>query len=40
MARYKPNIGKIKTLEDANLALKEIGLLEHELEAIDTEAHK
>ena len=40
MARYKPDIGKIKTLEDANLALKEIGLLEHELEAIDTEAHK
>ena len=40
MARYKPNIGKIKTLEDANLALKEIGLLEHELEAIDGEANK
>ena len=31
MARYKPNIGKIKTLEDANLALKEIGLLEQKL---------
>ena len=40
MARYKPNIGKIKTLEDADLALKEIGLLEHELEAIDGEANK
>ena len=40
MARYKPNIGKIKTLEDANLALKEIGLLEHELETIDGEANK
>jgi len=40
MARYKPNIGKIKTLEDADLALKEIGLLEHELEAIDGEADK
>lgn len=40
MARYKPNIGKIKTLEDANLVLKEIGLLEYEIEAIDTEAYK
>ncbi len=40
MARYKPKTGKIKTLEDANLALKEIGLIERELEAIDAEAHK
>jgi phage host-nuclease inhibitor protein Gam len=40
MARLKPQVGKIKNLEDANLALKEIGLLEHELEHIDAEAHK
>jgi phage host-nuclease inhibitor protein Gam len=40
MARLKPNVGKIKTIEDANLALKEIGLLEHELEKVDSEAHK
>jgi phage host-nuclease inhibitor protein Gam len=41
MARLKPSgIGKIKTLEDANLTLKEIGLLEHELTAIDAEADK
>lgn len=40
MARLKPNVGKIKTLEDANLALKEIGMLEHELAAIDAEADK
>ena len=40
MPRYKPPVGKIKSLEDANLTLKEIGLLERELEHIDTEAHK
>jgi phage host-nuclease inhibitor protein Gam len=40
MARLKPNVGKIKTLEDANLTLKEIGMLEHELAAIDAEADK
>ena len=40
MARLKPNVGKIKTIEDANLALKEIGLLEHELAAVDAEADK
>jgi phage host-nuclease inhibitor protein Gam len=40
MARLKPHVGKIKSLEDANLTLKEIGLLEHELEHIDAEAHK
>jgi phage host-nuclease inhibitor protein Gam len=38
--RHKPSVGKIKTLEDANLALKEIGLWELELERIDAEAHK
>jgi phage host-nuclease inhibitor protein Gam len=40
MARYKPAVGKIKTIEDANLALKEIGLLEHQLAVIDGEANK
>jgi phage host-nuclease inhibitor protein Gam len=40
MARYKPNVKKIESLEDANLTLKEIGLLERELETIDGDAHK
>jgi phage host-nuclease inhibitor protein Gam len=40
MARLKPNVKKIESLEDANLTLKEIGLLERELEAIDGTAHK
>jgi phage host-nuclease inhibitor protein Gam len=40
MARLKPQVGKIETLDEANLVLKEIGLLEKELEAIDAEAHK
>ena len=40
MARLKPRVGKIKNLDDANLVLKEIGLLERELEAIDADAHK
>jgi len=40
MARLKPKVGKIETLEEANMVLKEIGLLERELEGIDAEAHK
>ena len=40
MARLKPQVGKIETLDQANMVLKEIGLLERELEAIDAEAHK
>jgi phage host-nuclease inhibitor protein Gam len=40
MARLKPQVGKINTLDEANLVLKEIGILEKELEAIDNEAHK
>jgi phage host-nuclease inhibitor protein Gam len=40
MARLKPGVKKIESLEDANLTLKEIGLLERELETIDGEAHK
>lgn len=40
MARYKPAQSKLETIEDVDLALKEIGLLERELEVIDAEAHK
>jgi phage host-nuclease inhibitor protein Gam len=40
MARLKPQVGKIETLDQANMVLKEIGLLERELEAIDAEAHR
>ncbi|MBN2534461.1 MAG: host-nuclease inhibitor Gam family protein [Spirochaetales bacterium] len=40
MARLKPDMSKIKNLDDANLILKEIGLLERELDRIDTQAHK
>jgi phage host-nuclease inhibitor protein Gam len=40
MARLKPSVGKIKSIEDANFVLKEIGMLEHELAAIDAEADK
>jgi phage host-nuclease inhibitor protein Gam len=40
MARLKPNVKKIESLEDANLTLKEIGLLERELETIDGDAHR
>jgi phage host-nuclease inhibitor protein Gam len=40
MARLKPNVKKIETIEDANLVLKEIGLLESELQAIDSGAHR
>jgi phage host-nuclease inhibitor protein Gam len=40
MARLKPQVGKIETLDQANLVLKEIGILEKELEGIDSEAHR
>jgi phage host-nuclease inhibitor protein Gam len=40
MARLKPKVEKIDTLDQANMVLKEIGLLERELEGIDGEAHK
>jgi phage host-nuclease inhibitor protein Gam len=36
---YGPHL-PIKSLEDANLTPREIGLLEHELEHIDAETHK
>lgn len=38
--RYKPAAKKLETVDDVNLALRDIGLWEKELEAIDTEAHK
>ena len=38
--RYKPSAGKLNSLEDVNLALKDIGLAEKELEAIDAKAAK
>jgi phage host-nuclease inhibitor protein Gam len=38
--RYKPATGKIKSLEEANTALKEIGLLELEIGRIDADANK
>ena len=38
--RYKPSISKLETLDDVNLALRDIGLAEKELEAIDNEANK
>jgi phage host-nuclease inhibitor protein Gam len=40
MARYKPNLGQIDSLEDADGALREIGLAENELKTIDAAAHK
>jgi phage host-nuclease inhibitor protein Gam len=40
MARYKPTPEKLETLEDADSALREIGLLEREIEVIDGEAQK
>ena len=40
MARLKPNTKKIESLEGANLTLKEIGLLERNLESIDGDARK
>jgi phage host-nuclease inhibitor protein Gam len=40
MARLKPQVGKIENLDEANMVLKEIGILEKELEGIDAEAHK
>jgi phage host-nuclease inhibitor protein Gam len=38
MARYKPTPEKLETLEDVNAALRDIGLIERELESIDAEA--
>lgn len=38
--RYKPNAGKLSSLEDVNMALRDIGLAEKELQAIDGKAAK
>lgn len=38
--RIKPESGKILSVEDVNFALREIGLAQKELDAIDTRAHK
>lgn len=38
--RYKPGCDKLDSLEDVNLALKDIGLAERELDAIDAKAAK
>ena len=40
MARIKPMNGKLESLEDVNMALRDIGLAERELLQIDTEANK
>jgi phage host-nuclease inhibitor protein Gam len=40
MARYKPTPEKLENLEDANSVLRELGLLEREIETIDAEAQK
>jgi phage host-nuclease inhibitor protein Gam len=40
MARYKPAPEKLESLEDANSVLRELGLLEREIETIDAEAQK
>ena len=38
--RIKPQVGKLENLDDVNLALRDIGLMEKELEAIDAKAAK
>ncbi len=38
--RIKPEAGKIESVEDVNFALREIGLAQKELDAIDSEANK
>jgi phage host-nuclease inhibitor protein Gam len=40
MARYKPTPEKLETLEDVNSVLRELGILEREIEAIDAEGQK
>ncbi|MDR2020498.1 MAG: host-nuclease inhibitor Gam family protein [Treponema sp.] len=40
MARYKPTPEKLETLADVNSALRELGILEREIESIDAEAQK
>lgn len=38
--RIKPQGGKIESLEDVNMALRDIGLAQRELNTIDTDANK
>ena len=38
--RYKPNMAKLESLDDVNMALRDIGLAEKELESIDSDANK
>ena len=40
MARYKPTPEKLENLEDVNSVLRELGVLERELESIDAETQK
>lgn len=40
MARLKPELAKLKSLEDVNTSLMEIGILENELDKIDADANK
>jgi len=40
MARYKPTPERLENLEDANDVLRNLGLLEREIENIDAEAQK
>ena len=40
MARYKPTPERLENLEDANEVLRNLGLLEREIEQIDAEAQK
>ena len=38
--RFKPETSKLETLEDVNLAMRDIGLWQRELNALDTQANK
>lgn len=38
--RFKPETTKLETLEDVNLAMRDIGLWQRDLDAIDTQANK
>ena len=40
MARLKPDVGKLKNIEEVDAALMEIGMLEIDLEKIDNDANK
>ena len=38
--RFKPETSKLETLEDVNMAMRDIGLWQRELDVIDTQANK